>query len=148
MITYKEGDIFRDNANAIVNPVNCMGVMGKGLALQFKEKYIENFRAYANECSNGNVDIGKMFVYEYKGMPHTRYVINFPTKKHWRNQSELSYIESGLKDLAKVISDKHIKTIAIPALGCGLGGLDWAKVRPMIEKELGGLDTDIRLYCP
>ena len=148
MITYKTTNIFRENVQAIVNPVNCVGVMGKGLALAFKKKYLNNYKAYKIACLNNNIKIGKMFVYEmYRLCP--QYIINLPTKQHWKDSSKLEYIESGLKDLVLIIKDCNIKSIAIPALGCGCGGLDWSTVKQVIEKYLSSLkDINIIVIEP
>lgn len=138
MIEYTTGDIFTCEADALVNPVNCVGVMGRGLALKFKHAFPENFRAYEAACSIKSVQPGRMFVFE-TGQLTPRCIINFPTKRHWRDKSRLEDIESGLGDLVNVICDRGIRSIAIPPLGCGLGGLDWSDVRPRIERALDGL---------
>lgn len=131
----KKGNIFESNTEAIVNTVNCVGVMGKGLALQFKKKYPENFMAYKNACDLGQVKVGKMFVYKANTLFGNKYIINFPTKKHWRNPSKLEYIVAGLDDLIEIIKSNEIKSIAIPPLGCGLGGLDWVIVKRLIVSK-------------
>jgi O-acetyl-ADP-ribose deacetylase (regulator of RNase III) len=139
MITYKTGDIFKEEADAIVNTVNCVGVMGRGIALQFKKYFPDNFRVYEAACKRKEVVPGKMFVHETGSLIGPKYVINFPTKRHWRGASRMEDIESGLQDLAKVIAKLHIKSIALPPLGCGLGGLDWSEVRGRIESTLSQL---------
>lgn len=139
MITYKTGDIFKEEADAIVNTVNCVGVMGRGIALQFKKYFPENFRVYEAACKQKEVVPGKMFVHETSSLIGPKYVINFPTKRHWRDASRMEDIESGLQALAKVIAKLHIKSIALPPLGCGLGGLDWSEVRGRIESTLSQL---------
>ncbi len=145
-----KGDLLRQETDAIVNTVNCMGVMGKGIALQFKRKWPENFKVYEKACRSGLVKTGKMFVHDlgalHNGKPE--FIINFPTKNHWREKSKLSYIEEGLDDLIKVIRELKIKSIAIPPLGCGNGGLDWDVVKKIIEESLAPLDIDIRLFSP
>ena len=135
MIEYTSGDILKCKADALVNTVNCVGVMGRGLALQFKNAYPENFRAYKTACDQKEVQPGRMFVYE-TGQLVPRFIINFPTKRHWRDKSRIEDIEAGLIDLVRVIREKDIRSIAIPPLGCGLGGLDWREVRPRIEQAL------------
>jgi O-acetyl-ADP-ribose deacetylase (regulator of RNase III) len=139
MITYKTGDIFKEDADAIVNTVNCVGVMGRGIALQFKKYFPDNFRVYEAACNRKEVVPGKMFVHEISSLIGPKYIINFPTKRHWRGESRMEDIESGLQDLAKLIANLHIKSIALPPLGCGLGGLDWSEVRGRIEGALSQL---------
>jgi len=140
MIEFRKGDIFTQNTEAIVNPVNCVGVMGKGLALQFKCGFPQNYHSYRIACSRGEVVPGKMFVHSESG----KQIINFPTKRDWRNDSRLEDIISGLDDLAKVIRELEIKSITIPRIGCGLGGLDWAVVQSHIVEKLSNLnDVDI-----
>jgi len=113
--------------------------MGKGIALMFKETFPDNFKAYAAACKNGQVRVGKMFVVERQRLSAPRWIINFPTKKHWRHPSKLEWIEEGLRDLVRVIDEHRIRSIALPPLGAGNGGLDWPEVRALIERELGGL---------
>lgn len=141
MIEYKTGDILTEDAEALVNTVNCVGIMGRGVALQFKNTFPENFRAYADACKRHNVQPGRMFVFETKGLTNPRYIINFPTKRHWRGNSRMEDIESGLKALTDVIRERNIRSIAIPPLGSGLGGLDWSQVRSKIDVALRGLDN-------
>jgi O-acetyl-ADP-ribose deacetylase (regulator of RNase III) len=149
MLTYKKGDILKEQAEAIVNTVNTVGVMGKGIALQFKERYPENYRIYKKACEAGEVKTGKMFVTETGRFLNPKYIINFPTKEHWRNPSKMEYITEGLKDLVKVISDKNISSIALPPLGCGNGGLEWYKVRKEIEKYLAPFsDLELIVFEP
>ena len=130
---FATGDILAEGAEALVNTVNCVGVMGKGIALQFKKAFPENFRAYAKACQRGEVKLGAMFVFRTGTVTNPRYIINFPTKHHWRSNSRIEAIDMGLKDLARVIRAHGIRSIALPPLGCGLGGLDWGNVRPRIE---------------
>jgi O-acetyl-ADP-ribose deacetylase (regulator of RNase III) len=149
MIRYKTGDILADDAEALVNTVNCVGIMGRGIALQFKNAFPKNFRAYERACELHEVQPGKMFVYESDSLTNPRYIINFPTKRHWRGKSRMEDIESGLDALVEEIKSKHICSIAIPPLGAGLGGLDWRQVRLRIEKALDGLEgLDARVYEP
>ena len=144
MIEYKTGDLLAEDAEAIVNTVNCVGVMGRGIALQFKKAWPENFRVYALACKQKEVVPGKMFVYELGGLTNPRYIINFPTKRHWRGKSRMEDIETGLQDLLRVIQDKNIQSIALPPLGSGLGGLEWHAVRSRIEQAFSDM-TDIRV---
>lgn len=127
----KHGDIFESNAEALVNTVNCKGVMGRGLALQFKRCYPDNFVAYRTECQAGRMVLGRVHVFD-TGRMSPRYIINFPTKDHWRNSSSLADIADGLNSLESEVRRLGIGSIAIPALGCDLGGLDWDDVRPLI----------------
>ncbi len=131
------GDILKANAEALVNTVNCVGVMGRGVALQFKNKFPANFRAYKAACDRGEVQPGRMLVYDIGTLSNPRYIINFPTKRHWKGKSRIEDIESGLIALKTEITSRGITSIALPPLGCGLGGLDWNEVRPLIERALG-----------
>jgi len=144
MITYKTGDILSEDAEALVNTVNCVGIMGRGIALQFKKAFPANFKAYEDACKHGEVQPGRMFVFETQQLTNPRYVINFPTKRHWRGKSRLSDIQAGLGALVREIRNRGISSIALPPLGSGLGGLDWGDVRPQIERALGVL-TDVRV---
>jgi len=143
------GDLLASDAEAIVNTVNTVGIMGKGIALQFKKKFPDNFRAYERACYKGEIGIGRVFVYETGQLTNPRFIINFPTKQHWKEKTKLEYINRGLSDLANIIKILKINSIAVPPLGCGNGGLDWKTVRPMIEKSLGLIDgLDLRIYNP
>ncbi len=144
MIEYKTGDILAEEAEALVNTVNCVGVMGRGIALQFKKVWPENFKAYAAACRREKVQPGRMFVFETRELTGPRYIINFPTKRHWRGKSRIEDIEAGLEALAKEIHSREIQSIAVPPLGAGLGGLDWAQVRKRIDERLGGIG-DVRV---
>lgn len=149
MIEFKTGNILTEDAEAIVNTVNTVGVMGRGIALQFKKAFPTNFQSYATACKRGEVQAGRMFVFETAGLINPKFIINFPTKRHWRDKSRIEDIESGLIALADVIKARGIKTIAIPPLGCGLGGLEWTCVRSKIEEALTGLqDVHIILFEP
>ncbi|MCK6508766.1 macro domain-containing protein [Myxococcota bacterium] len=149
MITYKTGDIFKEEADAIVNTVNCVGIMGRGIALQFKKWFPENFKVYAAACKHKKVVPGRMFVHETGSLMGPKYVINFPTKRHWRGASRMEDIESGLQNLAEVIPTLNIESIALPPLGCGLGGLNWDEVRERIENTLSHLsDTRVIVFEP
>ena len=140
MIRFTTGDILAEDAEALVNTVNCVGVMGRGIALQFKKAFPENFRVYAKACERGEVQPGRMFVFETGALTNPRYIVNFPTKRHWRGNSRIEDIQAGLKDLVTVIRERDIRSIAVPPLGAGLGGLEWSDVRPRIEKALHGVD--------
>ncbi len=141
MINYKTGNIFDEDVEAIVNTVNCVGVMGRGLALQFKKTYPENFKVYATACKQDAVQPGEMFVFETGQLMNPRVIINFPTKRHWRGKSRMGDIESGLKALVDEIRERGIRSIAIPPLGAGLGGLPWQEVRERIADTLGTIDN-------
>lgn len=143
MIEYKTGSILTEDAEAIVNTVNCVGVMGRGIALQFKQTFPANFKAYEAACKRGEVVPGKMFVFPTGSMLNPRFIVNFPTKRHWKGKSRLEDIEAGLVALAQELRERGIRSIAIPPLGCGLGGLDWNDVRPRIEAALSEF-TELR----
>lgn len=149
MIKFVQGNILLDPSEAIVNPVNCVGVMGKGLALQFKEKYPENFKVYARACSRKQVHLGRVFTWKNTGEGH-KWIVNFPTKRHWKDISYISDISTGVYDLYLFLQDHDVKSIAIPPLGCGLGGLRWDDVKSVILERLHVLrDTvDIYIYTP
>ena len=144
MIEYKTGDIIAEDADALVNTVNCVGIMGRGIALQFKNAFPENFKAYAAACKRHEVQPGRMFVFETRQLTNPRYIINFPTKRHWRGRSRMEDIDAGLKALQAVIREKPIRSLALPPLGSGLGGLSWHEVRPRIEAALRAFD-DLRV---
>lgn len=150
MITFKKGDIFKNsNVDAVVNTVNCVGVMGRGIALQFKKSYPENFKMYQIACKRREVVPGKMFIFKNPSLVAPRFIINFPTKRHWRYASRIDDIENGLKDLVFTIKKLKIKSIIIPPLGCGLGGLDWNIVKTRIESALSQLpDVNVIIYEP
>ena len=144
MLEFKTGDILAEDADALVNTVNCVGIMGRGIALQFKNAFPDNFNAYADACKRQEVEPGCMFVFETGQLTNPRYIINFPTKRHWRGKSRVEDIDAGLKALREVIRAKDIRSIAIPPLGSGLGGLAWSNVRPRIEGALRDLE-DLRV---
>ena len=149
MITYKKGDLLADKAFALVNTVNMGGVMGKGIALAFKREFLFNYRCYVDACQGGLVSIGKMLCIDDTSLFYgTKLIINFPTKIRWWLPSEYDYIEAGLPALIKCIADHQIESIAIPALGCGNGGLDWKIVKILIEKYLSGINANINIYEP
>jgi O-acetyl-ADP-ribose deacetylase (regulator of RNase III) len=141
MIEFRTGDILRTDAEALVNTVNCVGIMGRGVALQFKNDFPENFKAYKAACDHGELQPGKMFVFETGTLTNPKFIINFPTKRHWRGKSRLEDIDSGLDALVEEIRNRGIRSIAIPPLGSGLGGLNWADVRPRIEAALRGINN-------
>ena len=136
MIEFKTGDILAEQAEALVNTVNCVGVMGRGIALQFKRAFPENFKAYAARCKRHEMQPGRVFVFETSGMLPPRYIINFPTKRHWRGKSRIEDVESGLASLAEEIRVLGIRSISIPPLGSGLGGLNWPEVRARMQSAL------------
>lgn len=149
MIEVTEGNLLRCKTEALVNTVNCVGFMGKGIALQFKKAFPDNFLAYERACRAHQVQPGQMFVFETGSMYNPKYIINFPTKRHWRGKSRMSDIEQGLKALIEVVKQREIKSIAVPPLGCGLGGLSWNKVRGMIEEAfLSVPDVQVKLFAP
>jgi len=141
MIEFKKGDILREDVEALVNTVNCVGIMGRGIALQFKNAFPENFKAYVSACDRNEVQPGRMLVFKTGRLTNPKYIINFPTKRHWRGKSRIEDIDSGLVALVNEIRSRNIHSIAIPPLGSGLGGLDWSAVRPRIENSLRALDN-------
>lgn len=149
-IKITRGDLLRqDDVDAIVNTVNCVGVMGKGIALQFRNKWPENYRAYEAACRAKEVRLGRMFVFDSGGLVKPNYIINFPTKRHWRGKSSLESIREGLNDLVAQVNRLRIRSIAIPPLGCGNGGLEWSEVRPLIEGAFAELpEVEVRLFEP
>jgi O-acetyl-ADP-ribose deacetylase (regulator of RNase III) len=146
MIIYTKGNIFDTEADALVNPVNCVGVMGKGLALQFKARYPLNFQLYAKACKKGEMKPGALLVVREDDGKN---IFNFPTKRHWRDKSRLDDIRDGLKDLANWMETaQFIRSVAIPPLGCGLGGLNWLSVKQLIEQTLSAVQKPIYVYEP
>jgi O-acetyl-ADP-ribose deacetylase (regulator of RNase III) len=145
MIEYRpDDDLFRSGAEALVNPVNCVGVMGKGLAFQFRRRFPANYEIYVEACRSGALRPGKLLITEDRGTV----IINFPTKRHWRDPSRMEDIEAGLKALAQEVRRRQIASVAVPMLGCGLGGLQWSEVGPLIERYLGGLEARVLVYGP
>ncbi|MDR3210789.1 MAG: macro domain-containing protein [Planctomycetota bacterium] len=149
MLSFVKGNLFDGDTEAIVNAVNCVGVMGRGIALQAKKRYPDNFAAYAQACKRSEVVPGKMFVFETRQLILPKYIINFPTKRHWRDASRIEDIILGLADLQKVIGDYSIGSIAIPALGAGLGGLDWQIVKREISAAMNEIGkVNVIVYEP
>ncbi len=149
MIKYITGNILESNAQALINTINTVGVMGKGIALQFKKAYPNNFKAYHQACKNQELEIGKLFVTTDKNASSgEKVIINFPTKKDWRKPSEYEYIEKGLQDLLQIIKKHNLKSVAVPPLGAGNGGLEWEKVKKLIHKYLADVDIEILVYEP
>ena len=149
MITYKTGDILGESAEALVNTVNCVGIMGRGVALQFKRAFPDNFKAYAERCKRKQMRPGQVFVFERDTVVPPRYIINFPTKRHWRGKSRIEDIDSGLASLAREIQVRGIRSIAIPPLGSGLGGLHWPSVQARMEAVLSAIDdVEIVIFEP
>lgn len=134
MIEFHQDNLLEADVEALVNTVNTVGIMGKGIALQFKKTFPENFKAYERACKEGRVEIGRMFTVPLSKLTNPRYIINFPTKRHWREKSRLEYVSDGLEDLLHEVERLNLHSIAVPPLGCGNGGLDWKdEVRPLIE---------------
>lgn len=149
MLIFKQGNLLDSKCYALVNTVNIVGVMGKGIALQFKNEFPHNYKVYRNACQNHQLQIGCLLtVDDHSLLLGERLIINFPTKTHWRLPSEYTYIEKGLIVLAKLSTDNDLKNIALPGLGCGNGGLVWVTVKEMIYKHLNDLDTLIEVYPP
>ena len=142
------GNLLKADVEALANSVNTIGVMGKGIALQFKNAFPANFKAYEAACKKQAVELGKMFVFDNGWLTTPHWIINFPTKGHWRARSRIRDVADGLNDLRHVIEELAISSIALPPLGCGHGGLDWDDVRALIEERLGDLDVVVHLYAP
>lgn len=145
MITFKKGNILESKAQTLTCTVNCVGVMGKGLALDFKKTFPGLLNAYSKACQEGDLKIGQPWIYKVND---AREVLCFPTKEHWKNPSTYEYIQLGLIGVLKIHSEGDLHSLAIPPLGCGLGGLDWREVKPMVEKYLGELQIPIEVYEP
>jgi O-acetyl-ADP-ribose deacetylase (regulator of RNase III) len=148
VIRFLRGNLFDSDAEALVNTVNTHGVMGKGIALEFKKRFLANYEFYRQACEQGQVQIGKMLVFPTQSL-QPQYIINFPTKQHWRGRSKLEYIQRGLQDLVCVVQQQGIRSIALPPLGCGHGGLRWEQVKPLIEQAFASLpDVEVQVYEP
>ncbi|MBW0103662.1 macro domain-containing protein [Pseudonocardia sp. KRD291] len=148
MIEFGSGNLLRWEAEALVNTVNTVGVMGKGVALQFKQAFPENYRFYRRACDQGVVELGRMLVWDSGQLGPRRYIINFPTKGHWRANSRIGDVREGLKDLVRVVSEYEIESVAIPALGCGNGGLEWSDVLPLMQEELHEIPARVVIFPP
>lgn len=149
MIVPSQGNLLVDDADVLVNTVNCVGVMGKGLALQFKKAWPAMYKDYRAACGRGEVVLGRMHLWQTGRMHGPRFVVNFPTKQHWRSRSRLEDIRTGLQDLRRLLVELGVRSVAVPPLGAGLGGLDWADVRPLIVEALGDLEgIEVRLWEP
>lgn len=148
MISYCQGDLLEADVDALVNAVNTVGVMGKGIALAFKTRFPANYQSYAATCQRGEVVTGRMFITETPALLGPRWIVNFPTKQHWRDPSRLEWVQTGLQDLRRFLLAEGVKSMALPALGAGLGGLSWPAVRAEIETALADLAVDIRVYEP
>ncbi len=149
MIKYMNGDLLRANVEALVNTVNTVGVMGKGIALQFKQAFPANFAAYEKAAKREEVIPGKVHVFETGQFTNPRFILNFPTKRHWRGKARIEDIQAGLQDLIRILREKQIHSIAIPPLGCGFGGLDWNEVRPLILSALENVpEVEAWIYAP
>ena len=149
MLNLKRGNLLEEKTEALVNTVNCVGVMGRGLALQFKRAFPENFKQYQKACKNGEVQPGQMFTVDMGLLLNPRYIINFPTKRHWRQKSRIEDIQSGLEALVEEVRSRRINSIAIPPLGCGNGGLSWNDVKPLIVQVFKSLpEVEVVLFEP
>jgi O-acetyl-ADP-ribose deacetylase (regulator of RNase III) len=148
MIKYIQGNLLEARAEALVNTVNTVGVMGKGIALMFKERFDRNYQLYADACKAKQVHTGKMFVTETGELDGPRWIVNFPTKQHWKAPSQMAWVIEGLKDLRHFLIEQQVKSVAIPPLGAGNGGLNWEEVRSHVEQALGDLDIDILVFKP
>ena len=149
MISFTKGNLLEADVEAVVNTVNTVGIMGKGIALMFKERFPKNFKEYARACKRNEIRIGRMFVTESEELFGPRWIINFPTKTHWRVRTRLSWIQNGMDDLVRTIVNNNIRSVAVPPLGCGNGGLEWRAVKPVIVAALESVtDLDALIYEP
>ncbi|MGB3683118.1 MAG: macro domain-containing protein [Rubrobacteraceae bacterium] len=150
MIEFRKDNLLGADAEALVNTVNTVGVMGKGIALQFKKKFPGNFKAYERACKNEEVRVGKMFTISLDSLTNPQYIVNFPTKQHWKEKSRIEYVRDGLEDLLHEIERLDIHSIALPPLGCGNGGLDWeSEVRPLIEATFARVpEVRVQAFVP
>ena len=148
MVEFVRGNLLEADVDALVNTVNTKGVMGKGVALQFRRAFPANYNAYRAACAAGEVQFGRMFVFQPGQLAGPRAIINFPTKDHWRSRSRLADIEAGLRDLRRVLLELDVRSVALPPLGCGLGGLRLSDVRPLIEQALSELPLRVLVYEP
>ena len=149
MLNFTTGNLLEARAQALVNTVNTVGVMGKGIALMFKERFGDNYRQYAVACKANKVHTGHMFITEPAELDGPRWIVNFPTKQHWRSPSKLEWVVEGLQDLRHFLIENKVTSVAIPPLGAGNGGLNWESVKPEIQRALGDLtDIDITVFEP
>lgn len=149
MLHFTRGNLLQSPAEALVNAVNTQGVMGKGIALAFRESFPHNYRKYRNACAAGQLAPGQLLaVWEDAPGIGRKLIVNLPTKTDWRLPSKYEYVEAGLQALAALITSEQIKSIAVPALGCGLGGLKWDRVRGLIERYLGEVDAEVWVFEP
>jgi O-acetyl-ADP-ribose deacetylase (regulator of RNase III) len=148
MVEFTNGNLLEADVDALVNTVNTKGVMGKGVALQFRRAFPENYKAYRAACAAGEVQLGHMFVFNTARLERPRLIINFPTKGHWKSRSKLADIEAGLSDLHRVLIELGVQSVALPPLGCGLGGLPWPDVRVRIERALADLPVRVLVFEP
>jgi len=148
MIRFTQGNLLEAKTEALVNTVNTVGVMGKGIALMFKERFAQNYRVYAAACKAGEVETGKMHVTATNELDGPRWIVNFPTKRHWRSPSQMAWITEGLHDLRRFLLENDVKSVAVPPLGAGNGGLKWPEVREQIVEVLGDLDVDVLVFEP
>ncbi|RBP85979.1 O-acetyl-ADP-ribose deacetylase (regulator of RNase III) [Cytobacillus firmus] len=149
VLHFVKGNLLSADTEALVNTVNTVGVMGKGIALQFKQAFPDNFKEYKKACNKGMVSPGKMFIYENHSLSNPKYIINFPTKRHWKSMSKMQDIKDGLKAFREDLINLNIKSVSLPPLGCGNGGLEWSEVKPLITSSLEDLhDVDIYIYEP
>jgi O-acetyl-ADP-ribose deacetylase (regulator of RNase III) len=149
MIRYTEGNLLEAPVEALVNTVNEVGVMGKGIALMFREAFPESAREYQKACERGDVKVGHMLVTHSRSLAGPLWIIHFPTKKHWRHRSRMEWVRDGLKDLVRVMRENGIRSIAVPPLGCGSGGLEWSEVRKEIEAAFAGVQgAEVLVYQP
>lgn len=148
MVYFLDGNMFELKSQYLVNTINCVGAMGKGIALEFKNRYPEMFTEYKKQCEEGKIDIGLPFIWENTDLFDPVVIINLPTKMHWRDPSKLIFIQKGLNWLEEYFKDKPDVTINMPALGCGNGGLDWDTVKDMIYKQLHPLQATFYVYSP
>ena len=149
MLNFTSGNLLDSRCYALVNTVNTVGVMGKGIALQFKNEFPHNYKIYRDAYQSRQLKIGGLLLVKDRSLLlGERLIINFPTKTHWRLPSEYTYIEQGLNALANLIAEERLKEIALPALGCGNGGLDWRIIKEMIDRHFGLIDAMIEVYQP
>lgn len=148
MIRFTHGNLLEAETEALVNTVNTVGVMGKGIALMFKERFVENYRLYSVACKAGEVETGRVHVTAVNELEGPRWIVNFPTKRHWRSPSQMAWITEGLHDLRRFLIENHVKSVAVPPLGAGNGGLKWPEVREQIVDVLSDLDVDVLVFEP